>query len=88
MSNETVLRSTFTKESVQGKTKKIPVHKQKDYDYFKIKTRELFITTDKEKHIFTWSFGLPVCDASQSKHDGSFILLNNLQQKQSLSQWQ
>lgn len=40
--------------------------------------RESFITTDKEKQIFTWSFGLPVCDASQSKDNGSLVLLNNL----------
>lgn len=27
----------------------------------------------------TWSFGLPVCDATQPEYDGSLVLLHNLQ---------
>lgn len=32
--------------------------------------------------VATWSFSLPVCNASQSEHDGALILLNNLQHRQ------
>lgn len=32
----------------------------------------------------TWSFGLPVCDATQPENDGSLVLLHNLQRRRGM----
>lgn len=90
MSNETVRRSTFTKESVHGKIKKIPVDKQDNTLLscinLKLPTNDIpypgFLLTVQKNEIVsvsTWSFSLPVCNATQSEDDSTLILLNNLQ---------
>lgn len=73
MSKDTVLKSTFTKLSVQGKTKKSP---KQQYRGKKL-LMGIYVQVDYLR-LQTWAFRFSVYNPAKSENDGSLILLHYL----------